>query len=185
MSFSPSDENRAIDSVNNIRAFTRLLPNLEVIELSYMRLVPPTFHTIFQSCDMVRVLKLNGLRRGLIFWWLWWKFTMGRKCDWDLPWWNPASYARCNTLHKMLHGVRWSGSSESELLALSLPPPWMSEHHECYLVFSWLGNFESGDSGNATQNGSTPSLRLYAGFEVIWRKRTLPCYRKRNRKSRL
>jgi hypothetical protein len=65
MSSSPSDENGAIYSVNNIRAFIRLLTNLDVTDLSYMKL--PTFHTIFQSCDMLRVLKLNGLRRGLFF----------------------------------------------------------------------------------------------------------------------
>jgi hypothetical protein len=37
MSSSPSDENHASRSVNNIRAFIRLLPNLEVIDLSYMK----------------------------------------------------------------------------------------------------------------------------------------------------
>jgi hypothetical protein len=34
------------------------------------------------------------------FWWLWWRFTMGSKCDWDFPRWNPTSDARCNTPQK-------------------------------------------------------------------------------------
>jgi hypothetical protein len=60
MSFSLSDENHASRSVNTIQAFTWLPQNLEVIDLSY-RMLLPTFHMIFQSFDMLRVLKLNGL----------------------------------------------------------------------------------------------------------------------------